>query len=93
MTDVRSFLGLCSYCKRFIPEFSARAKPLTKLTEKNQEFRWGTEKEKAWYELKHQLTKAPIFAYPDPTLEFILDTDASAYGIGAVLSQVQNGQE
>ena len=78
---------------RFIPEFSARAKPLTKLTEKNQEFSLGTEQEEAWCELMHRLTNAPILVYSDPKLKFILDTDANAYGIGGVLSQVQNGQE
>ena len=93
LTDVRSFLGLCSYYRRFIPQFSTTAKPLTKLTEKNQGFKWGTEQEEAWAVLKQKLLTAPILAYPDPQCEFILDTDASAYGIGAVLSQVQNGQE
>ena len=93
LTEVRSFLGLCSYYRRFIPHFSTVAKPLTKLTEKGQEFRWGPEQEEAWNDLKSRLVSAPILAYPDPDQEFILDTDASAYGIGAVLSQVQEGQE
>ena len=93
LTDVRSFLGLCSYYRRFIPQFSAIAKPLTRLTEKGQEFRWGPEQEEAWSELKQRLLQAPILSYPDPKCEFILDTDASAYGMGAVLSQVQGGQE
>ena len=93
LTDVRSFLGLCSYYRRFIPHFSTIAKPLTKLTEKNQEFHWGPEQEEAWAELKRKLLQAPILSYPDPKGEFILDTDASAYGMGAVLSQVQGGQE
>ena len=93
LTDVRSFLGLCSYYRRFIPQFSVIAKPLTKLTEKNQEFRWGPDQDEAWAELKQRLLQAPILSYPDPEAEFILDTDASAYGMGAVLSQVQGGQE
>jgi len=93
LTDVRSFLGLCSYYRRFIPKFSTIAKPLTKLTEKNVGFMWGTDQEEAWLELKQKLLTAPILAYPDPTREFIVDTDASAYGIGAVLSQVQDGAE
>ena len=93
LTDVRSFLGLCSYYRRFIPQFSTIAKPLTKLTEKDQGFRWGEEQEAAWATLKQKLLTSPVLAYPDPQVEFILDTDASAYGIGAVLSQVQDGQE
>ena len=93
LTDVRSFLGLCSYYRRFIPQFSTIAKPLTRLTEKNQGFNWGDEQEEAWAVLKQKLLTAPILAYPDPQCEFIVDTDASNYGIGAVLSQVQDGQE
>ena len=93
LTDVRSFLGLCSYYRRFIPQFSTVAKPLTLLTEKGQEFRWGPEQEEAWNDLKGHLLSAPILANPNPDQEFILDTDASAYGIGAVLSQVQDGKE
>ena len=53
----------------------------------------GPEQEEAWAELKQKLLQAPILSYPDPKGEFILDTDASAYGMGAVLSQVQGGQE
>jgi len=93
LTDVRSFLGLCSYYRRFIPKFSTIAKPLTRLTEKDQIFRFGEEQEEAWATLKQKLVSAPVLAYPDPEIDFILDTDASGYGIGAVLSQVQDGQE
>ena len=66
LTDARGFLGLCSYYRRFIPELLAHAILLTKLTEKNQEFSWGTEQEGAWCELRHQLTNAYVLAYPDP---------------------------
>ena len=93
ITDVRSFLGLCSYYRKFVPKFSEIAKPLTKLTEKDQPFTWGSEQENAWLDLKQRLMSAPILAYPDPSTEFILDTDASGYGIGAVLVQVQEGKE
>ena len=91
--DIRSFLGMCSYYRRFIKGFSTIAKPLTKLTEKNVEFEWGDEQQQAWEILKQKLVESPILAYPDPECEFILDTDASGYGIGAVLSQVQGGKE
>ena len=93
LTDVRSFLGLCSYYRKFVPKFSEIAKPLTRLTEKDQPFTWTSEQEEARLELQKRLLTAPILAYPDPSAEFILDTDASGYGIGAVLSQVQNGKE
>ena len=91
--DVRSFLGLCSYYRRFIKDFSSIAKPLTQLTEKERDFVWGTAQEEAWLDLKRRLVNAPILAYPDPQLSFILDTDASGFGIGGVLSQVQDGEE
>jgi hypothetical protein len=91
--DVKSFMGLCSYYKRFIPDFSAIARPLIRLTEKNVQFQWSNDERGAWELLKGKLTTAPILAYPDPKLPFILDTDASEYGIGAVLSQIQGGVE
>ena len=93
LTDVRSFLGLCSYYRKFVPHFSEIAKPLTRLTEKGAPFLWGTEQEESWAQLKQKLLTAPILAYPDPRLKFTVDCDASGYGIGAVLSQVQEGRE
>lgn len=91
--EIRSFLGLCSYYRRFVPDFATIARPLIKLTEKNEEFIWTNDQEQAWEELKKRLTSAPILTYPDPDEEFILDTDASDQGIGAVLSQTINGEE
>ena len=93
-TDIRSFVGLCSYYRRFIPDFATVAKPLITLTEKNVTFKWGQEQERAWTTLKQKLTTAPILAYPDRDATFVLDTDASNFGIGAVLSQVsKDGRE
>ena len=93
LTAVRSFLGLCSYYRRFIPNFSSIAKCLSQLTEKDKPFIWTTECEKAFQLLKTELTQAPILAYPNPEGQLILDTDASQFGIGAVLSQMQDDQE
>ena len=93
VTEVRSFLGLCSYYRKFVPEFATIARPLIKLTEKNCPFSWREEQREAWETLKQCLTSAPILGYPDPAATFILDTDASDYGIGAVLSQVKDGEE
>jgi transposase InsO family protein/predicted aspartyl protease len=93
VTDVRSFIGLCSYYRRFIPEFATTAKPLIKLTEKNAIFQWSEEQENAWKSLKDQLTRSPVLAYPRNDATFILDTDASDVGIGAVLSQMIDGEE
>jgi hypothetical protein len=97
-TDVRAFLGLASYYRKFIKDFSVIAKPLTRLTKKeetkNQVFVFDTEALAAFEKLKVALTTTPVLAYPDVLGgEFILDTDASGFAMGAVLSQVQNGQE
>ena len=91
--EVQSFLGLASYYRRFIAGFSNIARPLHRLTEKGQPFTWTDDCEAAFQDLKKRLVEAPILAYPDPEQEYILDTDASNYGIGAVLSQVQDGKE
>jgi hypothetical protein len=91
--EIRSFLGLCTYYRRFISGFPSIAKPLTKLTEENQAFRWTPEVEAAFQTLKGALCAAPILAYPQPGKRFIVGTDASNVGIAGVLSQVQDGQE
>jgi transposase InsO family protein len=92
-SDIRSGLGLFSYYRRFIKDYSKTARPLTKLTEKDAEFVWEEPQQQAWKQLKDAMTRAPILAYPDPDQDFILDTDASGFGIGAVLSQIQGGKE
>ena len=91
--ETRSFLGLCTYYRRFISGFANIAKPLTKLTEEKQPFQWTPEVEAAFQTLKGALCAAPILAYPQPGEKFIVNTDASNVGIGGVLSQIQDGQE
>ena len=93
LTQVRSFLGLCAYYRRFIKAFSSVAKPFFRLMEKGQEFYWSPACQEAFELLKKLLTEAPILAYPRPEGRFILDTDASNFGIGAVLSQIQDDDE
>ena len=93
LTEVRSVLGLFSYYRRFIPHFSDIAKPLIKLTEKNKQFHWGEEQDVAFERLKELLSQAPILVHPRREGQFVLDTDASDVGIGAVLSQIQDGEE
>ena len=92
-TEVRSFLGLASYYRRYIKGFSSTAKPLHALTEKDKPFEWTDECNKAFNDLKEKLMTSPILAYPEFGQPYILDTDASNFGIGAVLSQVQQGTE
>ena len=93
VSDVRSFLGLTSYYRRFVENFAQIASPLHRLTEKKAPFHWTKECDQSFCELKRRLVSAPILAYPQFDQQFILDTDASDFGIGAVLSQVQEGQE
>ena len=69
------------------------AKPLHRLTEKRGDFDWNDDCQAAFERLKKALKKGPVLQYPDPCKEFILDTDASKNGIGAVLSQVVDGKE
>ncbi|KAK9874212.1 hypothetical protein WA026_002568 [Henosepilachna vigintioctopunctata] len=91
--DVRSFLGLCTYYRRFVDKFADIAKPLHTLTENKINFSWTRECEAAFCQLKAALCSSPILSYPHTSGLFILDTDASNRGIGSVLSQVQDGEE
>jgi hypothetical protein len=91
--EVRSFLGLASYYRKFIENFAEKAGPLTDLLKKDVKFQWSEEREDGFSQLKEALISAPVLAYPDMEATFILDTDASDYGIGGVVSQVQNGEE
>lgn len=92
-TEVRSFLGLVGYYRRFVPNFSEIASPLTRLTRKRVAFHWDDACEQAFNSLKQSLLTAPILSFPENEGMFILDTDASAFGLGAVLSQIQGQGE
>jgi len=92
-SELRTFLGFAGYYRRFCPDFATVAKPLNRLTAKGVEFCWQQEHDDAFERLKGYLLEAPVLAYPDPSCEFLLDTDASLDGAGAVLSQVQEGEE
>ena len=87
--DVRSFLGLANYYRRFIKNFAAIALPLHKLTRKHVHFLWDSECDIAVSTLKSALISAPILAYPDFSIPFELHTDASSTGIGFALCQIQ----
>ncbi len=94
-TQVRAFLGLAGYYRCFIPNFSSLASPLTDLTRKGQPEKvpWGPEEEEAFQRVKTALTSEPILRAPDFSCPFLVQTDASDTGLGAVLSQVQDGEE
>eukprot|EP00731_Ephydatia_muelleri_P017388 Em0010g486a len=91
--DVRQFLGLVGYYRKYIPHFAAIARQLHQLTERGREFQWTQECIHAFDELKSRLLSAPILSFPDFEKPFILDTDACQYGIGAVLSEDHDGEE
>ncbi|GJQ97043.1 putative reverse transcriptase domain-containing protein [Tanacetum coccineum] len=86
-SEIRQFLGLAGYYRRFIKGFSKIAKPMTELTQKNQKFDWGEEQEEAFQLLKQKLCAAPILALPEGSDDFVVYCDASIKGLGAVLMQ------
>ncbi|GJS05990.1 reverse transcriptase domain-containing protein [Tanacetum coccineum] len=86
-TEIRSFLGLAGYYRRFIENFSKIAKPLTQLTQKNKAYVWGEEQEEAFRILKEKLCNAPVLALPDGPNDFLVYCDASNQGFGCVLMQ------
>ncbi|KAD3336153.1 hypothetical protein E3N88_31672 [Mikania micrantha] len=86
-TEVRSFLGLAGYYRRFIQDFSRIATPLTKLTRKETKYDWGPTQVQAFEELKKRLTEAPILTLPDGNEDMVVYSDASYLGLGCVLMQ------
>ena len=86
--DLKSFLGLASYYRRFVRGFSCIAAPLFQLLHKDREFVWTDACQGAFDQLRRALSDAPVLAPADPSLPFMLDTDASGVGAGGVLSQV-----
>ncbi|XP_057760830.1 uncharacterized protein LOC130981242 [Arachis stenosperma] len=90
VSEIRSFLGLAGYYRRFIKGFSQLALPLTKLTRKDTPFIWTPECEESFQALKHRLTTAPVLVLPEPSEPFEVYCDASLKGLGCVLMQYQN---
>ncbi|KAL5543286.1 hypothetical protein UlMin_010996 [Ulmus minor] len=90
VTEIRSFLGLAGYYRRFVEGFSTLAAPLTALTKKDQRYEWTDKCERSFQELKKRLTSAPILVLPTDVTDFTVYCDASRIGLGAVL--MQNGR-
>ena len=91
--EVKMFLGLASFYRKFIKNFSEKVAPLNKLTHKDVDFVISEEVERSFKNLKEDLISTPVLAFPDFTKQFIVSTDASAIALGAVLSQVINNEE
>ncbi|XP_073061844.1 uncharacterized protein [Primulina eburnea] len=87
VTEIRSFLGLAGYYRKFVEGFSSIATPLTKLTQKNSKFNWSEECEKSFQTLKEKLASTPVLVLPTEDKSFTIYSDASKDGLGCVLMQ------
>lgn len=90
VTEVRSFIGLASYYRRFIPHFSARVAPIIELTKDSVPFIWTDKCQKSFDDIKKAMQEAPVLRHPDFTRPFVVDTDACGYGLGAILMQIDD---
>ena len=88
--QVRAFLGFGNFCRRFIWHFSELARPLNDLLKKDQRFEWTDDCQKAFDKLKKQFMEEPVLMMPDHTRPFQIETDASKYATGAVLTQLDS---
>jgi len=86
--QIQSFIGCCSYYRRFIQDFAKRAEPLTRLTRKELEWEWKKEQQEAFNDLKEALSSTPVLMAPNYEQEFNITSDASGTGIGGVLTQL-----
>ena len=87
VTEIRSFLGLAGYYRKFVEGFSKIATPLTRLIRKEEKFIWSDACQHGFDELKHRLTSAPILTLPSGSEGFVVYCDASRHGLGSVLMQ------
>src|ERR1700727_326825 len=91
LTNIREFLGFCNFYRRFVQGFSNIARPLHDLEKKDIKFEITTERVEAFNKIKKAIASAPVLAHANPEKPYILETDASNYAYGAILSQKQEG--
>ena len=87
LADIRSFMGLAGYYRRFIEGFSKISFPITSLQKKGKPFKWTNECQNSFEKLKQLLTIAPVLKVADPSKHYVVCTDANKEGVGAVLTQ------
>jgi hypothetical protein len=93
LKGIQSFLGFCNYCRKFIPNWTKYSKPLIELTKKDVPFEWTTERKEAFKQIKEAFTKEPVLQMFNANKPSRVETDASDYGLGAVLYQEnENGE-
>ena len=93
LKDLRAFLGLVGYYRKFIPGFGRTAETLYRLLNKSYKFEWSTECTSALAELKKKLLEAPVLGYSNDRDQYTLTADASLTGIGAILTPKQGTEE
>jgi hypothetical protein len=87
VTELKSFIGLANYYRRFVREFAAKTKALNRLLVKGEEFKWTADCQQNFEQIKRDLENSAVLAFPDFTKPFVVHTDACGYGIGGVLAQ------
>jgi hypothetical protein len=92
LTEVRAFVGLCSYYRSHVPNFAEVAQPLHALTKKHAAFCWSEDQEQAFQELKAALIRAPVLVSPLEEGKYVVDCDASGVAVSAILHQEQAGE-
>ena len=89
ITELRGFIGICTYYRKFVKGFSQLTSPLIDLTKKD-DFKWDEEAEKAFQKMKEVMSSCPILALPDFSKPFVVECDASSGGVGDILKQGQH---
>src|SRR5271154_7304771 len=91
--EVQAFLGFANFYCHFVKDFANIATPLNRLTQKDQEWKWGEDKELVFNDLKEHFTSEPILHYLDPSKPLRVEADSSSFATGGVLSVLEHDQK